>query len=117
MVKDHSDSEKGNPLPPHRLLLSINSKGSFICTIPQTGSYKRRECYMSGEKLQVFHLNLPELLADALDLPEHAHQVVEPRQGALPGVQLIQQLLPSQHDLLVSVEQNTIRFKTQHYKT
>ena len=32
MVKDHSDSEKGNPL-----LLSINSKGSFICTIPQTG--------------------------------------------------------------------------------
>ena len=37
MVKDHSDREKGNPLPPHRLLLSINSKGSFICTIPQTG--------------------------------------------------------------------------------
>ena len=29
MVKDYSDSEKGNPLPPHRLLLSINSKGSF----------------------------------------------------------------------------------------
>ena len=37
MVKDHSDSEKGNPLSPHRLLLSINSKTSFICTIPQTG--------------------------------------------------------------------------------
>ena len=37
MVKDHSDSEKGNPLPPHRLLLAINSKGYFICTIPQTG--------------------------------------------------------------------------------
>ena len=31
MVKDHSDSEKRNPLPPHRLLLSINSKCSFIC--------------------------------------------------------------------------------------
>ena len=30
MVKDHSDSEKGNPLPPHSLLLSTNSKGSFI---------------------------------------------------------------------------------------
>ena len=30
MVKDHSDSEKGNPLPPHGLLFSINSKGSFI---------------------------------------------------------------------------------------
>ena len=37
MVKDHSDSEKGNPLLPHRLLFTINSKGSFICTIPQTG--------------------------------------------------------------------------------
>ena len=37
MVKDHSDIEKGTPLPPHRLLLSISSKGSFICTIPQTG--------------------------------------------------------------------------------
>ena len=37
MVKDHCDSEKGNLLPPYRLLLSINSNGSFICTIPQTG--------------------------------------------------------------------------------
>ena len=37
MVKDHSDSERQNPLSAHRLLLSINSKGSFICTIPQTG--------------------------------------------------------------------------------
>ena len=34
MVKDHSDSEKGNLLPPHGLLFPINSKGSFICTIP-----------------------------------------------------------------------------------
>ena len=36
MVKDHSDSERGNQLPPHRLLFPI-SKGSFICTNPQTG--------------------------------------------------------------------------------
>ena len=34
MVKDHSVSENENPLPPHRLLFSINSKGSFISTIP-----------------------------------------------------------------------------------
>ena len=32
MVKDHLDSERGNPLPPHGLLFP----GSFICTIPQT---------------------------------------------------------------------------------
>ena len=34
MVEDHSDSERGNLLPPHGLLFLINSKGSFICTIP-----------------------------------------------------------------------------------
>ena len=37
MLKDHSDSERGNPLPPHGLLFLINSKGSFICIISQTG--------------------------------------------------------------------------------
>ena len=37
MVKDHSDSKRGNSLPPHRLFFPISSKGSFICTIPQTG--------------------------------------------------------------------------------
>ena len=30
MVKDHSDSERGNPLPPHGLLFPISSNGSFI---------------------------------------------------------------------------------------
>ena len=37
MVKDHSDSERGNLLLPHGLLFPISSKGSFTCTIPQTG--------------------------------------------------------------------------------
>ena len=37
MVKDHSDSETGNPLPPHGILFPISSKGSFICTMPQRG--------------------------------------------------------------------------------
>ena len=40
MVKDHSDSDRGNQLPPHRLLFlnnTINGKGSFICSILQTG--------------------------------------------------------------------------------
>ena len=26
IIKDHSDSERGNPLPPHGLLFPINSK-------------------------------------------------------------------------------------------
>ena len=33
---------RGNPLPPHWLLLPISSKGSFICTIPQTGYINTR---------------------------------------------------------------------------
>ena len=36
-VKDHSNSERGNPLPPHGPIFSNSSKGSSICTIPQTG--------------------------------------------------------------------------------
>ena len=38
MVKDYSISKRGIPLPPlHGILYPISSKGSFICTIPQTG--------------------------------------------------------------------------------
>ena len=39
MVKDHSDSERGNPLLPHGLLFPISSTDSFICTIPHTGQH------------------------------------------------------------------------------
>ena len=40
IVRDHSDSERGNWLPPiHVLLFLFSSKGSFICIIPQTGFY------------------------------------------------------------------------------
>ena len=35
IVKNHSDSERGNPLLPHGLLFPISSKGSFICITPQ----------------------------------------------------------------------------------
>ena len=37
MVKEHSDSDRGNLPLPHGLLFPISSKGSFICIIPQTG--------------------------------------------------------------------------------
>ena len=30
MVKDHSDSERENPLPPRGLLFAISSKGSYM---------------------------------------------------------------------------------------
>ena len=37
VVKNHSDSKRGNLALPHGLLFPISSKGSFIYTIPQTG--------------------------------------------------------------------------------
>ena len=48
MIKYHSDSERGNLLPPHGLLFPINSKRSFICTIPhrQDSTYHSL-CYTS----------------------------------------------------------------------
>ena len=53
MVKD-SDSERGNPLPPHGLLFPINSKGSFICTIPHTTAFVTpvMEHWLEGEIAQ-----------------------------------------------------------------
>ena len=47
MVKDHSDSEKGNPLPPHGLLFPINSKGSFISPSYSQDSIYHGLCYTS----------------------------------------------------------------------
>ena len=35
IVKDHSDSERGDPLPPHGAFSPISSKGSFICITPR----------------------------------------------------------------------------------
>ena len=34
IVKDHSDSKRGNPLPQHGLFFPISSKGTFNCTLP-----------------------------------------------------------------------------------
>ena len=34
MVKDHSNSERGNLVPPHGLFFQISSTSSFICPIP-----------------------------------------------------------------------------------
>ena len=47
MVKDHSDSEKGNPLPPHRLLFPINSKGSLYAPSHTQDNTYHGLCYTS----------------------------------------------------------------------
>ena len=47
MVKDHSDSEKGNPLPPDRLLFTINSKGSLYAPSHRQDITHHVLCYTS----------------------------------------------------------------------
>ena len=39
MVKNHSDSKRENPVPPHGLLFLISCNGSFICTIAHTSAF------------------------------------------------------------------------------
>ena len=51
MVKDYSDSERGNPLPPHRLLFPISSKGYFICIIHRHDNTYHGLCYTSRRAL------------------------------------------------------------------
>ena len=46
MVKDHSDSEKGNPLPPHRLLFPINRVLLYAPSHRQDSTYHGL-CYTS----------------------------------------------------------------------
>ena len=47
MVKDHSDSEKGNPLPPHRLLFPIDSKDFLYAPCHRQDSTYHGLCYTS----------------------------------------------------------------------
>ena len=50
MVKDHSDSEKGSPLPPHRLLFPINSKFFLYAPSHRQDSTYHGLCYTSRFK-------------------------------------------------------------------
>ena len=70
---DHSDSERGNLLPPHGLLFPINSKGSFICTIPETGYAYHSLCYTSRIAQWVHPVK------DRSDDPLHHNRTLLPR--------------------------------------
>ena len=81
MVKDHSYSERGNSLPPHRLLFPISSKGSFICTIPtykiiHTTAFVTPvvEHWLEREIAQLVHP-----MNDRSDDPSHHERTLLPR--------------------------------------
>ena len=80
MVKDHSDRERGNPLPPHGLLFPISSKGSFICTIPETGYHMPRpllqQSWSTGWNEKYFN---GSTMKDRSDDPSHHERTLLPR--------------------------------------
>ena len=47
MIKDHSDSERGNPLLPHRLLFLNSSKGYFYASSHRQDKTYHSLCYTS----------------------------------------------------------------------
>ena len=47
MVKDHSDSEKGNPLPPHRLLYRLTARVLLYAPSHRQDSTYHSLCYTS----------------------------------------------------------------------
>ena len=52
MVKYHSDSERGNPLPPHRLLFPISSNGFLLyASSHRQDNTHHNLCYTSGGAL------------------------------------------------------------------
>ena len=52
MVKDHSDSERGNTLPPHRLLFPISSRVLLYAPSHRQDSTYHGLCYTSNGTIQ-----------------------------------------------------------------
>ena len=48
MVKDDSNNERGNPMPPHGLLFPISSKGSFTYIHIHTCMHEYIHTYIQG---------------------------------------------------------------------
>ena len=47
MIEDHSDSERGNPLPPHGLLFPFSSKGFLYAPSHRQDITNHNLCYTS----------------------------------------------------------------------
>ena len=93
MVKDHSDSERGNPLPPHGLLFPINSNDSFICIIPQIVR-EETQCRHMGYS---FRLAARVLLYASSHRQDNAyHCLCYTSRGALVGMRRTEQRLMSE---------------------
>ena len=79
MVQDHSDSERGNPLPPYGLLFPISSMGSFM----------KKGHVLFNDTLNTFYLRLYAIRV-LLYAPSHRQDntyqgICDTSRGALAG--------------------------------
>ena len=82
MVKDHSDSERGNPLPPHRLLFLISSKG-FYMHHPTQNTYHSL-CYTShGALAGTRNSSMGPLHEGSIRWPSHHERTLLPWSSSL----------------------------------
>ena len=58
MVKDHSDSKRGNPLLPHRLLFPINRRVLLYAPSHRQDSSYHGLCYTSRDALAEMRINI-----------------------------------------------------------
>ena len=81
MVKDHSDSEIGIPLPPHGLLFSINSKGVLLyAPSHRQDSTYHGLCYTSrGALAGTRNSSMVHPMKDRSDDPSHHERTLLPR--------------------------------------
>ena len=82
MLKDHSGSERGNPLPPHGLLFPIHSKGSFIYIHHPTGRITHTTAFVTpvvGHWLEREIAQWVHSMKDRSDDPSHHERTLLPR--------------------------------------
>ena len=68
MVKDHSDSERGNLLPPYRIRFPISIKSSFTCTTHRQD--KHIHVVIDTKKMQ--HISRENGIEDTFYLTMHS---------------------------------------------
>ena len=59
MVKDHSDNERGNPLPPHRLLFPISTMVLLYASSHRQDNTYHGLCYTSRVLCGMAHIKIP----------------------------------------------------------
>ena len=80
MLKNHSDRERGNPLPLHRLLFSISSKVFLYASSHRQDNTHHGLCYTSrGALAGTRNSPMGSTMKDRSDDPSHHERTLLPR--------------------------------------